>query len=77
MIRAPLLVPLLAAVCVAQPTLGEQWCAVRDAVLPGDSDAGWRAIRWHETMTEGLLEGQRTQRPVLLWAMNGHPLGCT
>ena len=39
--------------------------------------ATWRSVPWKMS----LLDGQRTavanKRPLFIWAMDGHPLGCT
>ncbi len=34
-------------------------------------------IAWRDTFAQGVEEAYRVRKPVLLWAMNGHPLGCT
>ncbi len=40
-------------------------------------DGTWRTIAWKTD----LLEAQRTSvaesKPIFIWAMDGHPLGCT
>ena len=45
--------------------------------LQPPADAPWRTIPWKIT----LLEAQRTaiqeKKPIFIWAMDGHPLGCT
>ena len=46
------------------------------AVLPGAEEA-WLTIPWHATLHEGLRAAGQQQKPLLLWLMNGHPLGCT
>lgn len=48
-----------------------------DHILPAKVDLGWQQIPWKATFQEGLLEANRRQLPLLLWTMNGHPLGCT
>ncbi len=40
-------------------------------------ELGFEEIRWRPTFWEGVVEGQREGKPVLVWAMNGHPLACT
>lgn len=37
----------------------------------------WRAIPWRASYREGLVEAAESGRPLLLWVMNGHPLGPT
>ena len=45
--------------------------------LKPSKDEPWRTIPWKI----GLLDAQRTAtaeaKPILIWAMDGHPLGCT
>lgn len=40
-------------------------------------ERAWTAIPWRERLREAVTEAHAAKMPVLLWAMNGHPLGCT
>jgi hypothetical protein len=53
------------------------WEMVRDAVLPTEAESAWTAIPWRSTLWDAVLEGRAAKKPILLWAMNGHPLACT
>ena len=81
--RIALMLGLLWVPCVAwggeeAPLLTEdRYAAVRDRILPTAEEVAWRQIPWRESFWEGVIEAQETRRPILLWAMNGHPLGCT
>jgi hypothetical protein len=46
-------------------------------ILPKRNELVWRTIGWRETLGEAWLEAQKKDMPILLWAMNGHPCGCT
>jgi hypothetical protein len=46
-------------------------------VVPGSDELAWRAIPWRATLRAGLQDATEERKPVLLWAMNGHPLGTT
>jgi len=60
------------------PALTPETCAaVRDLILPTAEEERWREIPWRASLLEAAREARRLERPVLLWAMNGHPLGCT
>jgi hypothetical protein len=48
-----------------------------DTILPKKRDLRWQAVPWRASFWDAVLRGAETDRPVLLWAMNGHPLGCT
>lgn len=78
--RLIVLVPALGLTATsggAQELTAEACTTVRAAVLPSEDDERWRSIPWHDTLGTAVLEADEQQRPVLLWAMNGHPLGCT
>jgi hypothetical protein len=34
-------------------------------------------VNWLPTLWDGVIAAQKQDKPILLWAMNGHPLGCT
>lgn len=46
-------------------------------IRPSTEELGWRAVRWHRSLSEAAEEAKALQRPILLWAMNGHPCGET
>lgn len=59
------------------PLTEEAAAEVRTAVLPADDELAWLEIPWRPTLWSAMQEARSSGRPVLLWAMNGHPLGCT
>jgi len=46
-------------------------------IRPSAQESAWRKIRWHHSLSEAATEAKKLQRPILLWAMNGHPCGET
>lgn len=48
-----------------------------DFIRPSGEELGWRAVRWHSSLSEAAEEAKKLKRPILLWAMNGHPCGET
>ena len=44
---------------------------------PTAEEAAFEAIPWLPTFGDGIRAAEDAQRPLLLWVMNGHPLGCT
>jgi len=48
-----------------------------DPVVPTDDEMQWRAIPWLGTLAEAVVQAHAQDKPILLWAMNGHPLACT
>jgi hypothetical protein len=71
---------LLATVALlgAPPELNDQtyehW---RDFIRPEAKELRFLEIPWRESFVAAVNETQEVDRPILLWAMNGHPLGCT
>ena len=49
----------------------------REYLRPTAAETKCETVPWRTSYWEGVLEGQRSEKPVLLWAMNGHPLACT
>jgi len=78
--------PLLALACAAPVA---QHDATSDAlppalvaevtrlVLPDANEDAWRSLHWIPTYADAVIEAERVDKPLLMWAMNGHPLGCT
>lgn len=50
-----------------------QW---RQYIAPTEPEMCWRTIPWRETFQQAVRDSQIEGKPILLWAMNGHPLGC-
>ena len=67
-------VPLPIEVPVPSAANFDAW---RGHILPTADELRWETIPWHQTFGEGLLDANKRGRPLLFYAMNGHPLGCT
>ena len=52
----------------------KQWM---EFVVPTPEDAAWERLGWRVELASAAAEAKALQRPVLLWAMNGHPCGLT
>ncbi len=42
-----------------------------------DTNAAWLSIPWQTSLLKAQSIAARERKPIFLWAMNGHPLGCT
>lgn len=51
-----------------------QWL---DHIAPTEAELDWETIPWLATFHEGIVKADAEDKPLLLWVMNGHPLGCT
>ena len=76
---ASLLVLTVAAVCF--PAYGEipkvHFEQITRLCTPSQSDEGWRGIEWEIDLWAARERAAREGKPVFLWEMDGHPLGCT
>lgn len=46
-------------------------------IRPKAEEIRWQEIPWRSTFYEAVREAHRSEKPILFWAMNGHPLACT
>ena len=75
--RLPTL-PIVLAGFAAPPELNDRTYAHwRDHIRPKPEELSWQAVPWQATFWDAVVEAQRQDKPILLWAMNGHPLACT
>ena len=75
---APLTLPREYPVVEADIELNQDNYQVwRDHILPDMSEMAWDQIPWLPTFKDGVLAANAAAKPLLLWTMNGHPLGCT
>ena len=49
----------------------------QEFIRPTKDELAWAEIPWRSTFYDRLVESDREQKPLLLWVMNRHPLGCT
>jgi len=57
--------------------LSEQRCReLMDELQPG-KDALWRTIPWKLSVVDARETAWEENKPIFIWAMDGHPLGCT
>ena len=55
----------------------ESYSDWRAHILPTDAELAWKTIPWQTSFKDAILLAHEQKKPVLLWTMNGHPLGCT
>ncbi|MDB4777920.1 hypothetical protein OAG68_00525 [bacterium] len=41
------------------------------------TDEAWKEIPWQTNLLEAQRIAAEAQKPIFIWAMDGHPLGCT
>lgn len=45
--------------------------------LQTSSDEPWRQIPWKISLLDAQNVAAKSTKPIFIWAMDGHPLGCT
>ena len=46
-------------------------------IQPTAEEQRYKEVGWRNEFWPAVLEAKQLGRPILLWTMNGHPLGCT
>lgn len=54
----------------------EQFQKLHSELQPDDS-ALWRTIPWKTSLLDAQKIAAEDKKPLFIWAMDGHPLGCT
>ncbi len=69
---------LLGAARIPGQELGEKtYAGYRAFLQPKSEELRWQGIAWRPALWTAVVEAHRVKKPILLWAMNGHPLACT
>jgi hypothetical protein len=54
-----------------------QFQALHAAVAPAGDAERWAEIPWEADLAAARQRAAREHKPLVLWLMDGHPLGCT
>ena len=46
-------------------------------IRPSKDELSFERVGWRSQFWPAVVEARSLGRPILLWTMNGHPLGCT
>ena len=68
---------LAAAAPAAEPIRPEQFDRLHTLIRPSPGEEKWTAIPWLSSLWEARRRAAAEGRPILLWEMDGNPLGCT
>jgi hypothetical protein len=62
----------------APPELNDQtYTQWKDHIRAKPKELSWEEVPWRTTFWDAVVEAQQRDMPILVWAMNGHPLACT
>ena len=74
---ATILVPGFTSSSFAEDVLTEQRFQQLHKQLQPAADELWRTIPWRTSLLEAQRHAVTEKKPIFIWAMDGHPLGCT
>jgi hypothetical protein len=61
----------------AEPNADEQLDKLAALIKPDAGEDKWANIPWQTSLWEARKVAAKEGKPILLWEMDGHPLGCT
>lgn len=61
----------------AEPIAPGDFQRLHDLIRPHGGEARWTEIPWLASLWEARKEAAAAGKPILLWEMDGNPLGCT
>lgn len=67
----------LAAGAAGEPLRPDRLGALQTLIKPDAKEDAWATIPWQTDLWQARQLAARQGKPILLWEMDGHPLGCT
>jgi hypothetical protein len=61
----------------AEPIRADQLPKLQALIKPDKGEDKWSQIPWHVSLWQARQKAAELGKPILLWEMDGHPLGCT
>jgi hypothetical protein len=62
---------------MAEPLTAKQFDQLWNVIRPKPGEDKWDAVAWRADLWAARKEAAAQGKPLLLWEMDGHPLGCT
>lgn len=59
-----------------EPLTKAEFTKIHQQIVPTKLER-WQKIPWRIDFLAARTEAFKERKPIFLWAMNGHPLGCT
>jgi hypothetical protein len=75
--RAALLACGIIFLAAADPDSAGRLDKLVALIKPGAGEDKWANIPWQTSLWEARKVAAKEGKPILLWEMDGHPLGCT
>jgi hypothetical protein len=68
--------PTSTAAAAGEQLTEARFAGVRKAVVPADGEDDFAKIPWLTSIWDARVKAAKEGKPILLWEMDGHPLGC-
>ena len=68
---------LIALLLSAAGVTADSFRELHTLIKPKASEESWARIPWMTSLWEARQKAAAQGKPILLWEMDGHPLGCT
>jgi hypothetical protein len=71
------LTAILSAARAVEPISPDQFATIQALIKPGPDEDRWGSIPWLTDLWQAREIAAEQGKPILLWEMDGNPLGCT
>lgn len=61
----------------AEPIKAADFAELHKLIQPSEEESAWLSINWQTDLWKAREKAAAEGKPILLWEMDGHPLGCT
>ena len=75
-VRAALIAGMLVPALSAGELTEAEFQRLHEQLQPAP-DEPWRTIPWKIALLDAQRTAVKEKKPIFIWAMDGHPLGCT
>jgi len=66
----------ISATPVPEQMTAERMAALQKVIRPCEGEDAFDKIAWLTTIYDARVKAAKEGKPILLWEMDGHPLGC-
>ncbi len=57
------------------PLTRSEFARLHRELIPAETEP-WERVPWSTDLMNAARRAERKKKPLFIWAMNGHPLGC-
>lgn len=70
-------IALLLFVAAASAEDADRFRRLHELIVPHEDELAWTRVDWRTDLWEARRTAAKHGKPIFLWEMDGHPLGCT